>query len=534
MAASLPTPQRPYSSFPVMTLHSIKHILPLLLALTAGQTLAADKPNVLLILVDDLKPSFGAYGDSWVHSPNLDRLAARGMRFDCAYCNQAVCGPSRNNLMLGSRSTSLGIYGLSTHFREAVPSAVTLAQYFKQNGYRSEGIGKVFHIGHGNTGDPESWSVPFHPDKVIDYALEASTGGQLTREEAYFSNQELDRISELPRGAAWERAEVDDCAYADGRIAREAMERLRSAKHRSEPFFLAVGFVKPHLPFCAPEKYWALYDEVDLPLAEVRDYPEGAPNYAPKPKHGELNQYKPIPEQPPLDRDMERTLVQGYYAAMSYMDAQLGLVLDEVDRLDLAEDTIIVLWGDHGFHLGDHGMWTKHTNYEQANRIPLLVVAPGVTHPGSATEALAETVDIYPTLVELAGLQPPSVPQPLDGESLVPVLNGQATAVRDHAYHVFPRQGGRLGQAIRTSRYRLVAWQRREMDAVEYELYDYQTDPLERRNIASESPQVLKELTGMLATHPEPVAPGGPVARAERANTKSSPAVSIAGSPSEN
>jgi len=461
---------------------------------------AASKKNVLLILVDDLKPSFGAYGEKWVHSPNLDRLAAKGMRFDKAYCNQAVCAPSRNNLLLSSRSTSLGIYNLGTNFRKAEPDAITLSQYFKQNGWHSAGIGKVFHIGHGNVNDEASWSVPFHPDKVVDYVLKESTGGELTREEAYFSNQKLGQNKALPRGAAWEKADVEDGAYADGRIAREGIKRLQAYSKGDQPFFLALGFTKPHLPFCAPSKYWDLYDRSKLPLPTNTTPPEGAPAYALK-TFGELNQYKPVPQDPPLTEEMHRTLIHGYYAALSYMDAQLGMVLDELERLKLTDDTIIVLWGDHGYHFGDLGCWTKHTNYEQANRIPILVVAPGVTKAGTSSSALIETVDIYPTLTELAGLSAPKGPQPIDGKSLVPILKDPKAKIRSHASHVFPKRN-RLGRAIRTARYRLVEWKANNGD-IEYELYDYKEDPLERKNLAGEKKKVVQRLAKILATHPE-------------------------------
>ncbi|MEW4489290.1 sulfatase [Thalassoglobus sp. JC818] len=470
---------------------------------------AAERPNVLLILVDDLKPSFGAYGEEWVHSPNLDRLAERGMRFDMAYCNQAVCAPSRNNLLVGSRSTTLGVYSLGTNFRKAVPDAVTLPQYFKQHGYHSSGIGKVFHIGHGNVGDDKSWSVPFHPDKVIDYVLPESTGGELTREEAYFSNQKLGNIRSLPRGAAWEAADVEDDAYADGRIANEAIRQLKDAKERDQPFFMAVGFTKPHLPFCAPQKYWDLYDPKQLPGISIREYPAGSPAYAAKSPLGELNQYKPIPENPPLSQEQETTLIHGYYAALSYMDAQLGRVIDELDELGLSEDTLIVLWGDHGYHLGDHGAWTKHTNYEQANRIPILVVAPGTTTPGTSSSALIETVDIFPTLTELAGLPAPqeseAVKQTIDGQSLVPLLKNPDAPHRGYAYHCFPR-GKRLGRAIRTERYRLVEWKQfnASADQAEYELFDYVDDPLESKNLAEDRPDVVQQLSAILDSLPAP------------------------------
>jgi iduronate 2-sulfatase len=468
---------------------------------TALHAAEKPRPNVLLLLVDDLKPSFGAYGDVWVRSPNLDRLAARGMRFDRAYCNQAVCAPSRNTLLVGSRSTSLGIYSLGFNFRRAVPEAVTLPQCFKQQGYHAAGVGKVFHIGHGNHGDERSWSVPFQPDKVVDYVLPESTGGgKLTREQALFANRSAQG---LPRGAAWEIADVEDEAYADGRIATGGIKRLREYRKSGEPFFLALGFTKPHLPFCAPRKYWDLYDPATLPMPERDRLPEGAPGYAGKGLL-ELNQYEPVPQDPPLTPELQRKLIHGYYAALSYMDAQLGRMLDELDRLQLEENTIVVLWGDHGYHLGDNGLWTKHTNYEQANRIPLLVVAPGVTKQGSHTGALVETVDIYPTLCELAGVTAPDGPQPMDGKSLVQILRDPRASIRDHASHCFPR-GNRLGRAIRTERYRMVEWKEigKPVATAEYELYDYQTDPHETRNVASQQPQVLAEMKAILARHPE-------------------------------
>jgi iduronate 2-sulfatase len=469
---------------------------------------AAERPNVLLICVDDLKPLLGCYGDHVVKSPNIDRLAARGMTFERAYCNQAVCAPSRNALMTGARSTTLGIYDLGTNFRRAAPDAVTLPQYFMRHGWRTEGIGKILHVGHGNHEDPASWSVPHMHEKVVDYALTKNTAtNQITREEAYFSNQHLDEIKSLPRGAAYEIADVPDTAYADGRIADEAIRHLRSAKEKpAEPFFLAVGFVKPHLPFCAPKKYWDLYDRNAFSLPERRTAPEGAPSYAPQ--YGiELRQYAGIPEKGDLPEELQKTLIHGYHAAVSYMDAQLGRVLDELDRLKLSDNTIIVLWGDHGWHLGDHGIWCKHTNYEQANRIPLLIVAPGVTRKATRSESLVETVDLYPTLCELAGLPKPKVPQPLDGTSLVPILRKPKASVKDHVLHAFPRRQG-IGNAIRTERYRLVEWKApgAPAESAEFELYDYKTDPNETKNLAAEKPEVVKNLRALLAKHPEPKA----------------------------
>jgi iduronate 2-sulfatase len=478
-------------------------LCPLLLA-------RAQRPNILLILVDDLKPVLGCYGDTAARTPNIDRLAARGMRFDLAYCNQAVCAPSRFTLMLGSHSTSTGLYGLGSTLREKVPDAVTIPQHFAKHGeYRTESLGKVFHIGHGNEGDPVSFSVPHLKDKVIEYLDPQSTdGGQLTREEALFTNQKLDQIKQLPRGAGFESPAVNDDAYADGRVAAETMRRLQAAQQRRRvdgtPFFIATGFVRPHLPFSAPKKYWELHDPSKLPVPVFEKLPAGSPEVAHK-RGGEISAYKPVPEKDDAEFSpgLKRQLIHGYYASTSFVDAQIGRVIDELDRLGLADNTIIVLWGDHGFHLGDLGIWTKHTNYEQANHIPLLIIAPGITQPGGSTRQLAESVDIFPTLAELAQLPAPAGPQPIDGISLVPVLKDPQARVRDHAYHAFPRKT--LGRAIRTEQHRLVEWKKpgAAPESAEIELYDYAADPLETRNLAAEQSDVVKRLRAILARHPE-------------------------------
>jgi iduronate 2-sulfatase len=485
------------------------------LLMAGSVSIAADRPNVLMILVDDLKPTLGCYGDEIAKTPNIDRLFARGLKFNRAYCNQAVCAPSRFTLMLGSHSTSSGLYGLGSRLRDRHPDAITLPQHFAAHGYRTESLGKVFHIGHGNEGDPLSFSVPHFKEKVIEYLDPASTqGGQLTREEALFTNQKLDAIRSLPRGAAFEAPIADDDDYADGRVAAETIVRLQSAKLRRDTegtaFFIVAGFVRPHLPFSAPRKYWDLYDPNQLPLPSFEQLPENAPAVAGK-RGGEIAAYDPVP----VDRaasfstSLKQQLIHGYYASTSYMDAQVGRVIDELDRLKLHEDTIIVFWSDHGYHLGDHGIWTKHTNYEQATRIPLLIVAPGVTQPNTVTNQLTESVDLYPTLAELAGLPKPAGPQPIDGLSLAPVLRDPMAHVRDHVFHAYPN--AKLGRAIRTDRYRLVEWKTPGADpeSAELELYDYEVDDDEKQNVANVQPQITTSLRRILQSYPEAMSLGG-------------------------
>ncbi len=461
--------------------------------------LSAAKPNVLLICVDDLKPTIGCFGDTHAKTPNIDRLAARGMLFEKAFCNQAVCSPSRNALLTSLRPQTLGIYELSTNFRKGSPDAVTLPQLFKNNGYRAEGLGKIFHVGHGNVNDEASWSVPHYSPKTISYALKENNPPTSTREEALFDNKK--EAWKLPRGAPTENADVPDNRYGDGMIADEAIKRLEAAKQKpDEPFFLAVGFLKPHLPFVAPKKYWDLHDPATLPKPTSHQAPEGAPEFAPS-SWGELRQYKDMPDTGPVTQEQQRHLIHGYYAATSYMDAQLGKVLDALDATGFTSNTIIVFWGDHGWHLGDHGMWCKHTNYEQAAHIPVIVSAPGITQAGSRTKSLIETVDIYPTLAELAALPAPAN---LDGRSFVTVLKDASASIRDHAIHVYPRGEG-LGRAIRTDRYRLVEWKPIGAGAEKsvFELYDYQADPLESKNLASDQPDIVAELRELLTQHPE-------------------------------
>lgn len=301
-------------------------------AAVASLSTAANHPNVLMICVDDLKPTLGCFGDSHAITPNIDRLASRGVLFSSAYCNQAVCSPSRNSLMTGLRPQTLGIYDLPTHFRLAAPDVTTLTQHFKNHGYDTQGLGKILHVGHGNIDDKESWSVGSWRPKAPSYVLPES-----------INSLSKDKSGKV-RGPATESADVSDDTYGDGQIAREAVTRLGAAsQNRDKPFFLAVGFLKPHLPFVAPKKYWDLYRPETLPMPSVHQPPLDAPDYAPT-SYGELRNYSDMSDRDANEESTTRHLIHGYYAATSYTDAQIGKVLSAVDEFGLAQNTIIVLW----------------------------------------------------------------------------------------------------------------------------------------------------------------------------------------------
>jgi iduronate 2-sulfatase len=453
----------------------------------AAAPVSAQQPaklNVLFVAVDDLRPEFGAYGAAYVKSPNLDRLAARGFVFDRAYCQQAVCSPTRSSLLTGTRPDTTKVWDLVTHFRTALPDVVTLPQLFKNNGYFVQGMGKIYHGGYD---DPPSWSVPWTNARRQQYASPANQAiVQQGKAAAAKEGKKGKALNQAARGPAYESADVPDDTYQDGGVADLAVQALRDIKAKNQPFFLAVGFIKPHLPFVSPKKYWDLYDPKTIALAPNPFRPKGAPPYAVQ-LGGELRAYHGIPAGQIPD-DLARTLKHGYYAAVSYMDAQLGRVLDELDRLGLRDNTIVVLWGDHGWKLGEHDAWCKHSNVELDTRVPLLISAPGVATDGRRTSALVEFVDIYPSLTELAGLP---LPKHLEGTSFVALLRDPKTPWKSAAFSQYPRQaaGQRLmGYSMRTDRYRFTRWVERDNPDrfVAAELYDHRTDPQENQNIADD------------------------------------------------
>ena len=453
------------------------------LSADAGVASGEARPNVLFIAVDDLRPELGAYGAAHIHSPHIDRLAESGMLFRRAYVQQAVCSPSRTSLMTGLRPDSSRIYDLATHFRETVPGVVTLPQHFGRHGYRTTWWGKIYHAG---LLDSLSWTdqgTRFEdPNNWRGYVREAHM------QIAAANNG---------RGPAYERTDVPDNAYPDGQIADRAVETLQRFAEEEEPFFLAVGFYKPHLPFNAPERYWALYDPSAITLPDVGVPPEGAPELA-LTNWGELRNYHGIPKEGPVLDSLARTLIHGYYASVSYTDAQVGRVLDELDRLGLTDNTMVVLWGDHGWKLGDYGDWCKHTNFELDTRAPLIIRAPGWTSGGQETEALVEFVDIYPTLVDLAGLP---LPPHLQGTSFVPLLNDPDRSWKTAAFSQYPRRFPSMhspepedwkqmvmGYSVRTDRWRYTRWQQGPQsapaDVVARELYDHASSPVATANLA--------------------------------------------------
>ena len=467
-----------------------------LVSMCAGQASATDRalgsqqPNVLLICIDDLKPRIGCYGDPLAQTPSIDRLAKQGVVFQNAYCNQAVCSPSRNALLVGLRPQSLGIYDLETNFRKGSPSAVTLPEHFKANGYFTQSFGKTFHVGQGNNDDPSSWSTASYKPKGRNYQL--------------VENQNLVNSKDGSKAAAYESADAPEELYNDWLIAEEAIKAMSEKSGADQPWLLAVGFLKPHLPFVAPKKYWDLYDPSKIELASFQQSPLNAPTYAPQ-NSGELRAYSNVPNQGPIPDSVQRELIHGYLASVSFTDQQIGRLLTALEQLGLSENTVVVLWGDHGWHLGDHGMWCKHSNYEQATRIPVIVSVPGKAR-GVSSQALIESVDIYPTLCELVCI---GVPDSLDGKSFAAVLSDPALGHRDHTIQVYPRNkpgtGQVLGRAIRTQRYRLVQWKAWDApeESSDWELYDYQADPQETRNLASQLPDVVSELREHLDSHPK-------------------------------
>lgn len=435
---------------------------------SAGAT-AARRPNILFIAVDDLRPELATYGRGWIKSPHIDALAARGLRFDRAYCNVPVCGASRASLLSGLRPDRQRFLDFATRLDEDAPGTISLPLQLRRHGYQTISLGKVYH--HQDD-DLAAWSIPpWRPANALNDGLDYQTA----------ENQDIYRnhrnAGEKTRGLPYERGQGHDSLYFDGKISFEAVRQLRRLAAGDQPFFLAVGFMKPHLPFNAPQPYWDLYDPTALPIPANTTMPAGAPLQASH-SFGELRHYHQIPATGPLvDTALVRTLIHGYAACVSYTDAQIGRVLQELKRLQLDKNTIVVLWGDHGYQLGEHGLWCKHCTFHNALHVPLIIDAPGLPD-GQATEALTEYVDLYPTLCELTNTP---LPPHLAGRSLLPLLrNPQAP----HKTAVFARW--QSADAIRTDRFLFTEWFDRQGQVVGRMLYDHDRDPQENVNVAED------------------------------------------------
>ena len=491
-------------------------------AIAAGQKDL--RPNILFIPIDDIRPELGCYGNDLIKTPNIDKLAARGVVFNRAYCQQAVCNASRASLLTGLRPDSTRVWDLQTNLRNNLPDVITLPQFFKNNGYYTVGCGKTFH---NIFPDPLSWDEELHVDGFPEdpdagYVNKDNLIMQKERALARVKNGKAryDRYGFIyTKAKSVERGNVeDDDAYYDGAQTTLAIEKLKELKEKGKPFFFSVGYYKPHLPFNAPKKYWDLYNREEMPLAKDQFIPVGSPGFA---VNGdlELRNYPdrsdlPKPAEHPYDSARQRELLHGYYACISYTDAQIGRLLKELEDLGLRENTIIVLWGDHGWKLGEHNSWGKMSNYEIDTHVPMIISGKGVPAKGQASNAVTELIDIYPTLCEMAGILSPEY---LQGESLVPLLSDPRKDWDRAAFSQYllgrlgspeHRKQERMGYAVRTDRYRYVEWY--EWDKLKdkpgkflaRELFDHQNDPNESVNIAGKNAnkKLANELAKQLRT----------------------------------
>lgn len=455
----------------------------------------AQPPNILFIAVDDLRPELGVY-ESRAITPNIDKLASRALRFDRAYCNQAVCGASRTSLMTGlyPEKTDLRSYHVSG-WRKKLEGITTLNHHLKNNGYLSLGLGKIYHGTAGDV-DTDNWSQWFPLGSKQYFAPES-----LKLEE------QAGKLKTPLRGPATESSPGSEEQHIDFKRATLASEILSQLHSKSKdgpvkdvgdaPFFLAVGFTKPHLPFVAPKKYWDMYDPAQFNMPTNLTIPPGYPQQAANPNPGELYKYGDIPKGSPKEfpDELNRRLIHGYHAATSFTDANIGRVLEALEKNGFAENTIVILWGDHGWKLGDHHSWCKHTNLEVDTRVPLIIRAPSIPSAVGKTDSFVELIDLYPTLSELAGIE---IPEHVQGESLVPVLKDPATSIRDTAYSSYPARVNRkktIGHSIRTTDHRYTEWWDGDK-AVEAVATNLTEDPGETTSVKDED--LLKVLSSKL------------------------------------
>jgi uncharacterized sulfatase len=464
----------------------VRYITFLFLCGFASAVFAADKPrNVLLIMSDDLCADLGCYGHPLVKSPNIDKLAARGVRFENAYCQYPLCNPSRASLLTGRSPIATKVLGNGPKFRDFIPDTVTLPQLFKNAGIYTARVGKMYHYGvPGDIGtpgldDPISWNETVNP-RGVDKDVE----------DDIFTTAPPSITGSIRLGAhvSWLSVPDERGEHTDGIGAAAAIKLLEA--HKDKPFFLGVGFYRPHTPYVAPKSYFDLY-----PLEKIK-LPETPPGF--KEQTPELA-ITTKPEQEAMTDQQRKEAIQAYHAATSYMDAQVGRVLDALDRLGLTKDTVVVFMSDHGYHLGEYGMWQKQSLFEQCAKVPFIIAAPGMKHNGSSSKALIESLDLYPTVAALCGLEPPKY---LDGKNLMPILNGDAeySGVREAAFTQLQRPGGIPGYAVRTVMYRYIEWKYGEQGA---QLYDMEKDPFQSKNLANDPAyaQPRAEMHAMIEEH---------------------------------
>lgn len=491
----------------------------LLLSLTLMSSLHSfsqkSKPNVLFISIDDLKPYLNFYGFKAVKTPNLDKLADRSTVFMSNYCQQAVCAPTRASLLTGLRPDRTQVWDLKTLIRDKNPDVVTLPQLFKQNGYITAALGKVFdQRSVDKKHDEQSWSEPYKGKYKYPEAYGEPLLGHYQNPETKKKYANADEKDMEEAKVSTESADVPDDAYADGAMINHAISDLKKYGSAGKPFFLAVGIRKPHLPFVAPKKYWDMYSRDKIELATWQTPSIDGPEIAYH-NSGEFRGYADIKalakddEPLNLSADKQEELIHGYYASISYVDALIGKLLDELKTSGLDKNTIIVVWGDHGWHFGDHNLWNKHSNFEQATRAPLMITLPN-QKTKIVYQSITEFVDVYPTLAELANIQPTQL---LDGKSLVPALNGDRKTLKDFAISQYPRkvkEDNYMGYALRTKQYRFVEWIKdfrttqkfNPLDVYAVELYDYEKDPLETKNLINDADykKVKEELSKKMHT----------------------------------
>ena len=457
------------------------------------------KHNILFIHVDDLRPELGCYGNPIIQTPNIDKLASSGFLFNNHYVQSAICGPSRSSLLTGKVCQQWDPW---KEFRKTgiePEHPVSLPHLFKKNGYKTIGIGKITHEPGGVMDEAQSIpQIPFSWDTTY-----TATGKWETPWRAFFAYSNGDahntamRIGmETPR-LPYEAGNVQDIGYPDGLNALEAIKQLRNLKERGEPFLLSIGFYKPHLPFNAPRKYWDLYKREAIPMADNNFIPKNLNSGYSLNQSPEVTTHYPWPDGPGnVSPESAKTLKHGYYACVSYIDAQIGKVLDELELLNLSERTIVVLWSDHGWHLGEHTMFGKMSNFEIATRSPLIIRVPGLEGEGTIMNQLTESIDIYPTLAELCQID---YPDNLDGESFADILRNPNATGQGYARSFYYRNQA-LGKSIRTERYRLVKWSTKDNTIVAVELYDHENDPHENVNVALEQKVTTAKLLEQLNT----------------------------------